>query len=89
MLSCVRHYLFDICCCKLHYLFMQESKRISGVDTLTMGQPLLTEAWQGGTTFGSTIQTTHAVDQKKAKGKHIRDMVKLVDLEGLKKCFLQ
>ena len=27
---------------------------------------------------------THAVDQKKAKGKHIRDMVKLADLEGLK-----
>ena len=30
-----------------------------------------------------------AADQKKAKGKHIRDMVKLADLEGLKNCFLQ
>ena len=63
---------------------MQDAKRTSGVDALTRGSLYLQKLGKEGQRLAANINK-HAVDQKKAKGNNIRDMVEFADLEGLKK----
>ena len=63
------------------YAGFQENSR---VDALTRGSLYLQKLGKEGQRLAATSKTTNAVDQKKATGKQIRDMVKLADLEGLK-----
>ena len=64
---------------------MQDATRTSGVDALTRGILYLQKLGKEGQRLAATFKHKLAVDQKKAKGKHIRYMVKFADLESMEK----
>lgn len=70
-------------------LFVQEAKRISGADALQRGSLYLQKLGKcKPPSLGAKLKQS-VVEKTKAKGKKTRDIVKLADLEGVKKLLPQ